>query len=97
MDKGRCEICGCQVDKLFKHHVLPKCLGGTAEDIAFCCWTCSRQVHALYSEKELAAMTLAQLCEQEDMKKYIAWKRRHPGDHRHMPSNRLRKRKKRRH
>ena len=68
-----CAICHRETDKLFKHHVVPKVKGGSKGDIIGCCKTCAKQVHMLFSENELAKMTLDELLTTEAMQKYILW------------------------
>jgi hypothetical protein len=59
------------------------------------CMDCGSQVHMLYTNKELEAFgTLEILCEQPDMIKYIEWKKKHPGEHAHKSSLKLREWKK---
>lgn len=87
-----CSICGMEAERLVKHHVRPRCKGGTHGETVRCCPVCASQVHMLFTEKELAAMTLLELLETEKMQKYLVWRRKHPGDHhRHRMSKKVRK------
>ena len=49
----RCEICRHEYDRreLTRHHVVPKSRGGT--ETVLLCRPCHKQVHALFTEKEL--------------------------------------------
>ena len=49
-----CQLCDRKVDKLTKHHLLPREEGGNEEHISYICSDCHRQIHALYTNKELA-------------------------------------------
>lgn len=48
-----CELCKRELN-LTKHHLIPKEEGGKEEDIALICSDCHRQIHALYTNRELA-------------------------------------------
>jgi hypothetical protein len=86
-----CAICKRAVDKPYKHHVVPKAKGGAKKGVIQCCRTCSRQVHMLFSEKELSKMTLDELLETDNMQKYVQWIHRKKGEYRVRKSKRLRK------
>jgi len=85
------EVCPiCETDKVaVKHHVIPVSKGGN-ESVSVC-MDCGNQIHMLYTNKELASFgSLAMLCEQSDMIKYIEWKKKHPGEHAYKASRKLR-------
>ncbi len=75
-----CAGCGCEMDQIYRHHVVPRVKGGKKGEVVECCWTCSRQVHMLFTEGELARMSWEELLQTEAMQKYLTWKRRHPGE-----------------
>ena len=50
----RCELCERSDIKLTKHHLIPREEGGTEKDIVMICSDCHRQIHASYSNQELA-------------------------------------------
>jgi hypothetical protein len=78
----------CETDEAVeKHHVLPKSKGGRGQDTIECCSDCGGQVHMLFTNAELAIMTLEDLISNERMKKYVVWKRKHPGPHKHRMSS----------
>lgn len=87
-----CQICNEEMERSFKHHVVPKCKGGKATIEV--CYTCNGQVHMLFNEQELAAMTLDELLSIDKMRKYIKWKQKHPGEYRHRMSQDVKKWKK---
>lgn len=87
-----CSICEMETERLVKHHVRPKSKGGKHGETVGCCPPCASQVHMLFTEKELAAMSLEELLETEKMRKYLTWRRKHPGDHHgHRMSRKVRK------
>jgi protein-arginine kinase activator protein McsA len=86
-----CQICQEEAGRLLKHHVKPKCKGGTHAEIAYCCKTCAKQVHVLFNNNELAMMSLKELLATEQMQKYIKWKKKHPGEFRGVMSNKVKK------
>jgi hypothetical protein len=86
-----CEICKRKPDKLYKHHIVPKVKGGAKKGIVYCCRTCSKQIHMLFSVNELAKMTLDEILNTHEMQKYIKWIQRRRGDYKVRLSNRLRR------
>jgi hypothetical protein len=83
----KCLICETD-ESTEKHHVLPRSKGGREQDnLLDCCSDCGGQVHMLFNNTELAKMSLDDLLTNEKMQKYIIWKKKHPGTHRHRMSN----------
>jgi 5-methylcytosine-specific restriction endonuclease McrA len=88
-----CALCEREVikDQLELHHLTPKSKGGT-QTVALHN-ICHRQIHALFSENELAVNynSIESLQGQEDISKFIAWIKRKPIDfkERAKKSNRL--------
>lgn len=68
-----CELCNREVVKLTKHHLLPREEGGKEEHISYLCEDCHRQIHALYTNKELAIRldTIEKLKSDEKISKYL--------------------------
>lgn len=80
----------CQTDPpTEKHHVLPKSKGGRHLETIECCSDCGGQIHMLFNNNELATMSLEDLLNHEKMVKYLVWKKRHPGSHKHRMSNQV--------
>lgn len=85
---GHCAICGCEAE-LTKHHLVPKSkaknkyreIRDDESNLAWVCRTCHDQIHALYSESELRdrLSTLDALLNDEKLKAFADWKRKHPG------------------
>ncbi len=84
-----CTICKRKTDKLYKHHIIPKVKGGAKKGIVQCCRTCAKQVHMLFSENELAKMTLNELLNKEEMQKHINWIQKRKGQYKVRMSKRL--------
>ncbi|KHF27079.1 hypothetical protein LR68_04086 [Anoxybacillus sp. BCO1] len=51
--KGICELCGRDDVVFTAHHLTPKEYGGT--ETAKLCFPCHKQIHALYTNEELAS------------------------------------------
>jgi len=47
----------CKRDNYYPsdHHLVPKCRGGTAQDVQTICQDCHSAIHAIFSNKELEA------------------------------------------
>ena len=69
----RCALCKRKGTQLTKHHLLPREEGGMVEHIVLLCEACHRQIHALYTNKELAVRlnTLQKLKGDSKIKRYI--------------------------
>jgi hypothetical protein len=92
-NKEECQFCGEETYDIHRHHLTPRSKGGAKGPKIRCCLTCSEQVHMLFTEKELANMSFEELVKTEPMKRYLNWKRKHPGDHKTRMSLRIRKKK----
>jgi len=88
-----CSICGLETSDLHKHHVTPKSKGGSKGETIRCCFTCSQQIHMLFSNKELSGMSLSKLLKTDKMKSYIKWRKKHPGDCKHRMSRRVKRKR----
>jgi 5-methylcytosine-specific restriction enzyme A len=75
-----CELCGRSDVETTVHHLLPKEMGGTFGATANLCIPCHKQIHALYTNEEIAARltTLRELREDESLAKFIKWIRKQP-------------------
>jgi 5-methylcytosine-specific restriction enzyme A len=75
-----CELCGRSEVKTTVHHLLPKEMGGTFGDTANLCIPCHKQIHALYTNQELAARlsTLQELRRDEKLARFVKWIRKQP-------------------
>lgn len=91
---ARCQLCRRQVAALTKHHLIPRMRHrnkrtqrqfdrqAMTHRIAWLCRPCHKQVHALFSEKELAEHyhTLPALRGHPDMQRFIDWIAAKPAD-----------------
>ena len=75
-----CQLCERKIDKLTKHHLLPREEGGNKEYISYICSECHRQIYALYTNKELATRlyTLDKLKNDEKISKYLKFIKKQP-------------------
>ena len=75
---GRCELCEREEVELTEHHLIPREVGGAKLQKVMLCIPCHKQVHALYTNKELASRlnTIPDLQNDEKIKKYIKWIRK---------------------
>jgi 5-methylcytosine-specific restriction enzyme A len=85
-----CEICNTD-EAVEEHHVLPKSKGGRHLETISCCSDCGGQVHMLFNNNELASMTLENLINHDKMVRYVLWKSKHPGSHKHRMSKEVKK------
>lgn len=62
------------------HHLTPKEMGGTFLPTAKLCIPCHKQIHALYTNTELAVrLNTIQLLQQDDkIRRYLQWIRKQP-------------------
>jgi 5-methylcytosine-specific restriction protein A len=51
---GTCELCVREYLETTMHHLTPKEMGGTFGPTADLCLACHKQIHALYTNEELA-------------------------------------------
>lgn len=82
---------------LQKHHLIPKSRGGTEKN-RLCCH-CHRQIHALYSEKELELYfnTLDLFLSSSRLRKWIKWiRKRRPESKLKTKDSKSRKKKRKR-
>lgn len=76
-----CELCKRKgVPKVTEHHLIPREEGGKDGEVAWLCENCHRQIHALYTNKELAVNlnTLNSLENDEQVIKYLKYIRKQP-------------------
>lgn len=83
----KCELCGSECN-LTQHHLVPKLkaknkykeIRDDDSNILTVCRSCHDQIHALYSESQLRDLYSSKeaLSEAQELKKFIAWKKKHP-------------------
>ena len=69
-------------DLITLHHLKPKQKGGKAEDRTPLCKPCHKQLHATYSNKELATdyLTVESLREAKALQPFLGWIRKQKPD-----------------
>ncbi|MFD6210081.1 MULTISPECIES: HNH endonuclease [unclassified Peribacillus] len=78
--KGTCELCNRDEIELTIHHLTPREEGGIHLPIAYLCKSCHKQIHALYSNRELSIRlyNVVLLKDDESLKKYVKWIKKQP-------------------
>lgn len=80
-NKYVCELCRREgVPKITEHHLVPREEGGKDGSVAWLCENCHKQIHALYTNKELANRlnTLESLESDYSIEKYLKYIRKQP-------------------
>ncbi|MEC0127079.1 HNH endonuclease [Paenibacillus pabuli] len=78
---NRCELCGREPVDTTVHHLTPKEMGGTLMPIAHLCIPCHKQIHSLYTNRDLVTLGLTDvqaLRQDERVAPYIRWIRKQP-------------------
>ena len=77
---SRCELCEREDVDTTVHHLLPKEMGGTFGPTANLCIPCHKQIHALYTNEEIAARltTIHKLKEDPQLSRFLKWIRKQP-------------------
>ena len=77
---GTCELCEREDIDTTVHHLLPKEMGGTFGPTANLCIPCHKQIHALYTNEEIAARltTLHKLKDDPQLSRFLKWLRKQP-------------------
>jgi hypothetical protein len=75
-----CELCSRENVETTIHHLTPKEEGGTKLPTAILCIPCHKQIHALFTNQELALClnTIDKLKENERISKYLKWIQKQP-------------------
>jgi 5-methylcytosine-specific restriction protein A len=77
---GTCDLCGRSDVETTIHHLLPKEKGGNFGPTADLCIPCHKQIHALYTNEEIAVRltTIKDLKLDEQLSSFIKWIRKQP-------------------
>lgn len=75
-----CGLCARTPVETTEHHLIPKEEGGHKEPTVDLCIPCHKNVHALFTNKELAVLynTVDALRSEPRMAKFISWIRKQP-------------------
>ena len=97
-----CQLCGIDCD-LTKHHLVPKLkaknkykdIKDNPSNILYVCRSCHDQIHSLFSETELRDLyyTKKLLLGNDELKKFIDWKKKHPNFNGHSKMSNRKKKK----
>ncbi len=79
-DIGTCKLCEREEVEITVHHLTPKEMGGTFLPTANLCIPCHKQIHALYTNEELAIRLNTVLLLKDDPKifSFIKWIQKQP-------------------
>ncbi len=77
-----CELCSRTVSIITKHHLIPKEKGGNKYKTICLCITCHKQIHALFTNTELATLynSIETLKNNERIIKFLNFVQKLPGD-----------------
>lgn len=77
---GKCELCGRGDVEVTVHHLTPKEMGGTFLPTAELCIPCHKQIHALFTNEELAAglNSIELLRANSNIHKFLKWIKKQP-------------------
>ena len=76
-----CELCKREgIIKITEHHLVPREVGGRKLPVALLCQDCHKQIHALYTNKELAMRlnTIEALEKDERVARYLRYIKNQP-------------------
>lgn len=85
LDRGpvRCPLCGRPIppEQQDKHHLVPRVKGGQHTEVLH--RVCHRQIHALFSESELAQRyaTVDALLAHPEIQAFVRWVQKRPDDY----------------
>lgn len=77
-----CELCNRNVSTITEHHLIPLEKGGKKFETIYLCPTCHAQIHALFTNRELAGQfnTLEALKKDMRIIKFLRFIKNIPGD-----------------
>ena len=77
-EEKSCELCKRTGVKTTIHHLIPREEGGRDMATAELCIPCHKQIHALYTNRELGVRlnTIEKLIADEKLSRYLKWLRR---------------------
>ncbi len=78
-DNYRCELCGRDVSRVTRHHLVPKSEGGKTLT-AQLCPACHKTLHSFFTNRTLASElgSIQALRRDPDIRQYLAWVRKQP-------------------
>ncbi|MBE6071436.1 MAG: HNH endonuclease [Clostridium butyricum] len=78
-----CELCNRNVSIITKHHLIPKQKGGKNYKTIHLCTTCHKQIHALFTNRELATLynSIDSLKNNDKIIKFLNFIKKFPNDY----------------
>lgn len=78
-----CELCNRNVSIITKHHLIPKQNGGKNYKTIHLCTTCHKQIHALFTNRELATLynSIDSLKNNDKIIKFLNFIKKFPNDY----------------
>lgn len=75
MKLDKCDLCKREVEKLTRHHLIPKSRGGSKGDVIKVCISCKDMIHNLIPNKLLDRKynTLEKIKSHPKVRKYVKW------------------------
>lgn len=75
-----CELCQREDLETTVHHLTPREMGGAMLERADLCHACHKQIHAIYSNQELAVRlnSILLLRDDPEIMKYLKWVKKQP-------------------
>lgn len=75
-----CELCDREAVETTIHHLIPREMGGNYGPTARLCIPCHKQIHALYTNSEIAARlsTIEELKQDKQISSFLTWIRKQP-------------------
>ena len=68
-----CNLCGREVDRMSRHHLIPRQKNSDGKTVKFCI-PCSKQVHALFTNSQLKKLnTIEKLKVEPTIQKWVDW------------------------
>lgn len=82
IEKNCCELCNRNVSIITKHHLIPKQKGGRDYKTIKLCTACHKQIHALFTNAELATLynSIDSLKKNDRIIKFLKFVQKMPGD-----------------
>ncbi len=77
-DNYQCGLCGRDVRRVTRHHIVPKSEGGK-QTVDLCC-ACHKTLHSFFTNETLAKelYSVDSLKQDPDIRRYLAWLRKQP-------------------
>ncbi len=73
-----CQLCGRDVEKCTKHHLIPKSQNSEKSELAYLCSVCHQMLNHLFSNKQLSSKlnSIEELKSHPKIRKFLKWVRK---------------------